>query len=514
MKTPSSLLWLLRFEALLWWREIRTRPIAIFLLGIFVLLAAISTLVVGLTLGPAISSYQESSSTLPFPFPWIWLAAIAFFVLFFITALTAIPMAISNLYERRDLDLLLSSPLASQTILTARLLGIAMRLFLNLAVYIVPYSLLVVALGLPHLLGIYPGTFGICLLCASLAALGLLLLVRLFGLQRARTLAQLLAVGSSATMVALGQFARLRAASTPSTLDTEKLFSSAASANPWLGSDSWLWFPARTFAGDLGAIALWLGLCGGVAIVTIRALERDFFRGGQQMAIAPRTKAPSKKWHFSSNFTWILLLKEWRLLWRNPTLISRLGTQLLILGTYTLAYLFDPNSGLNPGATFAIAQSVSGALMAGALTRITLAGEEAPELLQTSPRSPAWLGAIKLLSALIPSWFSLLPLAAIALWRGESWLVPTLVGMAASTHTGFLVLCEARSHSSRLLDGGLSDKQQPFDPIGTILGLISISLWSTIALLLELGWWLLSPICLLPLAAISAFAFARNYLED
>lgn len=511
MNAPGSPLWLLQFEALLWWRNIRSHPAAAFLLCFFVALAAIFTFTAGVTLRSAIPLQGAGGTE---SVPWIWLAAIAFFILFFVTSLSATPIAIANLYERRDLDLLLASPLSPRTILTVRLASIAIRLSLNLALYIVPYSVLVVIFGRPHLLGIYPGAIGICLLCASLVTLGLLLLVRLFGLQRARTFAQVLTVGTSATVVALSQFARIRAASTPSTIAAEDLLSAADAVHPWLGSDSWLWFPARTFAGDLGAIVVWLGLCGGVAAVTVRAMERDFFQGGQQTAIASRAKAPTPTWRFSRNFAWTLLLKEWRLLWRNPTLISRLGTQLLILGSYTLVYLLDPNSGLNPGATLAIAQTICGSLMAGTLTKITLSGEEAPDLLQTAPRSPTLLSAIKLLSALIPSWLLLTPLVAIALWRGESWLASTLVGAIAASHAGFLALCETRSRSSRLLEGGLDSGPQKFDPIGTILGIISMSLWSTVALLATLGWWLLTPICLLPLAVITAFAYARNYLED
>lgn len=506
---PGSLVWLLRFELLLWWREIKGRPAARLLLGLLAGLVALVTVALGLFLRLALRAAQNES----FPFPWIWLAAMAFVGLFFMTGVAAVPVTLAGLFDRRDLDLLLSSPIANRTVLAGRLLGITLQLFGNFLWFVLPYSLLVVAFGVPQLLGIYPGLGGICLLCACWATLGLLGLVRLVGLARARAIAQGILVALSLAIFAGIQWGRIWVAR-GGTQRLEALSERAVEA-PWLGSESWLWFPARTLAGHPGAILLWLGLCGGAAALTVRAMERNFLLGGQQAAIAAgRSPLPAASWRFRRNLTWILLAKEWRLLWRQPTLFSQVGTQLAILGTYTLVYLSDPDFRVDPSLVLAIAQTGFSHTIGGILMRLTIRSEVAPALLKSSPRSTLRLAAIKLVAALLPTWALLSPLAAIALWRGEGWLAPTLTGMAASGFAGFLSLCGTRAPIRDELLQQQEGAYQRQDLVVVFLSLLSASLWMAIALMGARGWWLGSLLCWPPLGILGAIAYGRGRQTD
>ena len=502
---PGSLAWLLRFEVLLWWREIRGHPAARLLLVLFIGLTGIMTVALGVLLRLALRATEEGA----FPFPWVWLAAIAFIVLFFMVALAAVPVAIAGLFDRRDLDLLLSSPIAGRTVLAGRLLGMALQLFGNFLWFVAPYSLLVVALNVPQLLGIYPGLGGICVLCACLATLGILLLVRAVGLKRARAIAQGSLVALSLSIFASAQWARVWVARGGAEgLDVPLDLAADAS---WFGRESWLWFPARTLAGHPGAILLWVGLCGGVATLTVGAMERNFLLGGQQTAIAAnKAKPPAASWRFSNNLTWILLCKEWRLLWRNPALFSQLGTQLAILGTYTLVYLSDPDFNLDPSIVLAIAQTSFSHIIGEVLTRLAIRSEEAPALLKTSPLGTFRLAAIKLLAALLPTWVLLSPLAGIAIWRGESWLAPTFISLAASSFAGFLALCGSQARARGTLLEQQEGAPQRQDLVLALLSLLSTTLWIAIALILARGWWLWSLLCWPSLAIVGAIAFLRG----
>ncbi len=504
---PGSLPWLLRFELLLWWREIRGHRAARIILGAFILLAGLMAAAFGFLLRVGLQADEGGDA-----FPWIWLAVIAFVGLAFLSALTAIPVALAALFDRRDFDLLLASPVTSRTVLAGRLLGIALQLFGNFLWFVLPYSVLVVASGLPQLLGIYPGLGGICLLCACLVTLGLLQLVRWVGLKRARALAQGTLVAFSLATFAGAQLLRLWVARWGSgELDR---FSIATVDTPWLSGESWLWFPARTLAGHPGPILLWVGLCAGAATLTVRAMERSFLHGGQQAAASAATvgklKQPAASWRFSGNLPWILLVKEWRLLWRNPALFSQLGTQIAILGTYTAIYLFDPDFNIDPSIVLAIAQTAFGHAIGEIMTRLTLLGEEAPTLLQASPQGSPKLAAFKLLAALIPTWVLLLPLGAIAGLRGESWLAPMLVGILASSFAGFLALCGSRARPSSELLQQQDGAPKRLDLAVALLSVLSLALWVAISLVLVRGWWLWSLLCWPALAVVAALAYARG----
>jgi ABC-2 type transport system permease protein len=106
---------------------------------------------------------------------------------------SALKASVMALFERGDLDLLLSSPLSSRSIFTVRLLGVVMS---GAALYLFLFGPLVhvgVALGQFGWIGVYVTIATTATLMACLGMLLTLALVRVLGARRTRVLAQVLA---------------------------------------------------------------------------------------------------------------------------------------------------------------------------------------------------------------------------------------------------------------------------------------------------------------------------------
>ena len=101
--------------------------------------------------------------------------------------------AVDAFYQRGDLDLLLSSPLSPTRILVVRALAIAVNPAMVFAALATPFLLPAAFLGHPELLASY-GVIVSISLTATAAGLALaIVLFRLIGPRRTRTVAQILA---------------------------------------------------------------------------------------------------------------------------------------------------------------------------------------------------------------------------------------------------------------------------------------------------------------------------------
>jgi ABC-2 type transport system permease protein len=128
------------------------------------------------------------------------LAAIAIFML-----AASLRASVLALFERGDLDLLLSSPLSSRSIFTVRLLGVIVA---GAALYLFLFGPLVhvgVALGQLRWVGVYVAIMATATLMACLGMLLTLGLVRLLGARRTRVVAQVLSAVAGALLFLLSQ---------------------------------------------------------------------------------------------------------------------------------------------------------------------------------------------------------------------------------------------------------------------------------------------------------------------
>ena len=334
------------------------------------------------------------------------LVAIATFMLS--TSLRASVMA---LFERGDLDLLLSSPLPSRSVFTVRLLGVAMS---GAALYLFLFGPLVhvgLALGQFRWIGVYVAIAGTATLMACLGMLLTLALVRLLGARRTRVLAQVLGAVAGALLFLLSQAYSLLVQTGDA--DSAGRTLRRVAETPWLAPDSPLWLPGRAVLGEplpmLGMALL------GIAVFALTAgrTHRFFVHGLQEAAGSARAvgrPAGELRMRFRRSLFDTVVVKEWRLIARDPHLISQVLLQLVYLAPL-LFLILRRNEAPAPAVGAALALLSSS--LSASLAWIVVSAEDAPDLLRSSPAAGRTIALAKLAASVMPP---LLLVAVPLLW--------------------------------------------------------------------------------------------------
>ena len=426
---PGSLPWLLARQLRWQWQSLTGGQRA----GLYTALAVLVLAVVGgyLALRAALADLPLNA-----PLPDAALGPVLLAQAFFLTLMlsAAVRAALTTLFTRGDLDLLLQSPLPPRVVLASRALGVSLSAALPAGLLVVPLTLALLVLG------VWRGGLGLALwwLCASLlvSSMGLWLtlgLVRWLGVRRTRTVSAVLGALFGAGIFLGTQWANLtgqRGEGRASNAVFDALTRFAPGQAGWPDREAWLWLPARAaWLEPLPALLL-LGLSLAVFAVTVHALTRQFVGGAQEIA-APEGRGRAARpvrvggLRFASGSR-AALLKEWRLIGRDPELLSRTLLQLV----YLLPLLFSVTRGGGglraAGGTGVVLLTAS---LTAALAHLTLNAEDAPDLLVSAPRRPAALRRDKWLAAVIPT--VLLGLVALT--------VLGLRGALGTSHTLFLV---------------------------------------------------------------------------
>ena len=132
-----------------------------------------------------------------FPLPQTPLVALMVtggaFALFTLMLSQAINMSVQALFERRDLDLLLSSPLKPRVVLTVRAVSIALVAVMLYAALATPFIVTASVLGRPEWLGLYVLLIALAMVATTLGIMLTLGLFAAIGPRATRTVAQILA---------------------------------------------------------------------------------------------------------------------------------------------------------------------------------------------------------------------------------------------------------------------------------------------------------------------------------
>jgi ABC-2 type transport system permease protein len=323
------------------------------------------------------------------------------------TALKACTIA---LFERGDLDLLLSSPLPSRSIFAVRLLGVAAgtaALFLYL---FAPFANVGLVRGHPGWLGIYVAVGAIAVVAACAAMLLTLLLVRTFGARRTRSLAQVLAALAGAALFLLTQAGNLLGHDASAGLGPKL---AALVTDPLLASGSLLWLPGRAALGDPLPLLGLVVLAGAAFALTVGRTHRFFVHGLQQAAGSARAAAqPARapRLRFRASLFDTIVVKEWRLIARDPQLISQVLLQTLYLLPLLLLMLRDGGQGgAGPNPAMGAGLTLLCSSLTGGLAWIVISAEEAPDLLLSAPAARRTIRLAKLAASAMP------PLLLVAL---------------------------------------------------------------------------------------------------
>ena len=343
---------------------------------------------------------------------------------------SAIKACVVVMFERSDLDLLLSSPLSSRSIFTVRLLGVctgtaALYLFL-----LAPFAHAGLLQGQWRWLGIYPGVIALAVLCSCGAMLLTLGLVRMLGARRTRIVAQIVGALAGALLVIASQLHALSSIQTQDGIrDTVLGLVQAQNV-----ADSLLWLPARAMLGEQLPVLLLGALACSMFMLTTWRTHRFFARGLQLAAstsslAAGKASSTTARPRFGRSLFRTVVIKEWRLIVRDPQLLSQVMLQILFL--LPLFFLIFKRADVQVQAIGAGLALLCSSLT-GALAWIALSAEDAPDLLLVSPASQRTVRRAKLAAAMMP----VLGLVAVPLL----WLT---VRMPAVGLIGFLVVCGA-----------------------------------------------------------------------
>lgn len=314
---------------------------------------------------------------------------------------SALRASVEVLFERGDLDLLLSSPLSSRGIFSVRLAGIVVGVASVYLFFLAPFANAGLVLGQYSFLGIYPVVIGSAAIAASLSMLFTLGLVRLLGVRRTRVVAQVIGALSGAMFFLLSQaYGNALGSSRQQVADW---FAPMLAPGAALGPDSIVWLPGQAILGAPRALLVLSMIALAVFALTVRFTHRFFVHGVQQavsLVRAAQAPAGGQRYRFGRSLTRIVIIKEWRLIARDPQLISQVLLQLLYmlpLGILLLTKGGDRMPGIGAALTF-----LCGSLTA-ALAWVIISAEDAPDLLRAAPCSMRTIRRAKLAAVAIPA---------------------------------------------------------------------------------------------------------------
>jgi ABC-2 type transport system permease protein len=163
-----------------------------------------------------------------------------------------------------------------------------------------------------------------------------------------------------------------------------------------------LLLPVRAMLGEPLPMLLLAGLAAVVFVLTARLTHRFFAHGLQLAASAARTgtaRTAPLTLRFGRSLFHTVVVKEWRLIVRDPHLLSQVLLQLFFL--LPLFFLVFQRADVQVQALGAGLTLLCGSLT-GALAWIALSAEDAPDLLLVSPASQRTVRRAKLAAAVMP----------------------------------------------------------------------------------------------------------------
>lgn len=372
---------------------------------------------------PGALYYPALASAMIFIMPWL--------------VSQALTGATRALYSRGDHDLLLASPLSARTILSARALAIAVEAVSSVAIFLLPIADMNIIAGRWHWLALYP-TLLACGLFAT--ALGLFLTMGLFALagpRRTRLISQV-----AATLIGAGFVLSLQIVHVLPAALRDRLI--ARIDNPQPGSlfdrAGPLWLPVRAAIGQWPNTAIWLIIAIAAFLVAAALLAEGFVigvvRSAGVAAVAQPRRGARRRRGFKAGVGTALRAKEWRLLVRDPWLVSQLFLQIVYTLPVSVVIWQSQGAGGSIALSVAPAIVVIASQIAASLAWLTLSSEDAPEFLATAPLSRASIERRKLEAIAVPLVaFLALPLAGLAWFSPTAalWALTFCAGAAAST---------------------------------------------------------------------------------
>ena len=409
---PGGFVWLLRHELRLALRGTATRSRWARLVPI--LLLAVIPAAGGIAAAFALRDVVGDPSS-----EALGLVGSAFAGLVLLMISTASIAVLRTFHDRHDLDLLLSAPLPPPRILAAKAAGVTVAVAAPFALFVAPLTVAAAVFGHPQWLG---GLAMVAVAATVATAAAFAVTSTLFatvGPRRARVVVQLAAAVLGGTVFLLGQSANFAPRL------AHRLLRAATGA--WPPPLDW---PARAAFGallPLAALAI-------LAAVSWWAATRI---GARHLAASAETAdrriARSRPMRFGGGLARVLIVKEFRLIARDPELIAQIALRLIYV--IPLAALVLRGGG--HGAGIAASATAFAGLLASSLAWIAVCAEDASDLLASAPVARVAIVRAKLAAACLPS-LVLVAIAAVAARAPWAAAVTVATGTVAAVTAALL----------------------------------------------------------------------------
>lgn len=363
----------------------------------------------------------------------IVIGGLLFWFVFTLMLSSAVILSVNALYDRGDLDLLISSPVPTSTVFIVRGLGVAVSAVILFAAFALPFAHMGILQGRWGFIAVYPVLAGVALGAAALGLALTLVLARSFGARRARVIGQVMSALIGASIFLIAQSPNLvsqeiRAEWMPRVI--------AALSSGWLSPDSPLWWPIRGLFGDPLAVLATFVTGAGLFAFVVGLTSKAFVTGTQESTTKPARRPDARgEIRFRPGLVSNIMHKELLLIVRDPNLIAKTLLQAFYL--VPLVFVMARNSDIMLVLAPAIILLLSG--MAGNLAWITVSGEEASDLVGSAPVRREWVRWLKAAAALKPLTFVAAPFVLLYLIRAPRlafvFVVFLALGLAASAVT-------------------------------------------------------------------------------
>jgi ABC-2 type transport system permease protein len=352
-------------------------------------------------------------------------------------------------YTRADLDLVMSSPFAMSTVVSVRMTSVAITMIALALVMVLPFVDVLAISGGTRWFAAYGVTVAGGLSATAVALLATVALFRICGPRRTRFVAQIVsAIVGAGFVISL----QIGAILSYGTMSRYALLLSGRTASHLPDPDSMLWWPARAMLGD--GTALFMLLAAALVLLGMAMMVCAPVFGGNIASVsgtaAASVKAKQKPFRLRSPQQ-ALRRKELLLLRRDPWLLSQTLMQFLYLAPPALMMWRTFGNGSGTAMLLAPVIVMAAGQLAGGVAWLSISGEDAPDLIATTPLPPSAVIRAKIEVVLMVIGVTLVPLLVpMAVASPSAALVAGLgAAIAAVTATSIQLWFRAQARRSQ-----------------------------------------------------------------
>lgn len=483
---PGSIIWFARHELKLGWRDWVTMMTGgqhnrSIVLTIFI--AIVMVLLHLMAFGLVSPWVAQGISPTPATLTMLTGTGLLFWTVMLSQALEAVTRVY---YGRSDLDLVLSSPASAPRLFVVRTGAVTLTSILLPGLLASPLINMLAYLDGAYWLSAYGVIGALGAISTALALLVTLALFRLVGPKRTRLIAQIVAAIVGAGFAIGVQAAAILHYGNMSRFALYQMDELVAFAP---APESPLWLPAKAAMGDMPALLIMIAVAAALLAATAFLAAPSY--GRHATAAAGASYARPRRFDTIRPFRsgsprQALRRKEWRLLQRDPWLLSQTLMQILYL--LPPALLLWLNFGAEAGAFVVLVPVLvmAAGQLAGGLAWLAISGEDAHDLVATSPVTPRTILVAKVEAVLAVIAIVLAPLLLLLAFSAPRMALITAIFAAISAGSATAIQLWFRVVSKR----SMFRRRQVASRAATLSEAFSSIMWAGTGALVAAGSWL------------------------